>query len=385
MAIFREYNPIEHDRAIEDKRRHKQLVEDSIKKNLADILSEESIIGENNNKKIKIPVKGLKEYQFIYGKNAKGVGSGEGEEKRGDKIGTEKEKGKGGAGNDDGEDIYETEISVEEIVKYVFDELDLPNLDKRKHSEVISENSTKKSGYQRNGIRPRLSKKRTVIEKLKRKQGVKRALRELSEKSNIERFPFKQDDLRYFRIKKTKKKEFNAVVICIMDTSGSMDQTKKYMARSFYFLLYQFVKMKYSNVEVAFIAHSTVAKMVSEQEFFHKVESGGTYISSGYKKAMELIEKKYNPEAWNIYAFHVSDGDNWSEDDDRAVEYAKKLCELSNLFGYTEILPTTRFSNIKRRYKSEISNKNFVMTTIEKKDDLWNALKDILKKRDVER
>ncbi|MDP4176757.1 MAG: sporulation protein YhbH [Bacillota bacterium] len=403
MAILRGFNPIGHERAVEDKRRHNQIVEKAIKENLADILSEESIIGQTKSKKVKIPIKGLKEYQFIFDKNVPGVGSGDGSEKKGDKIGSDgddaKGKGSKGAGNDEGEDIYETEVTIEDIISYVFEDLNLPNLNKKKMSEVLSENSTKRSGYKKHGIKPRFAKKRSVIEKLKRKQGALKALREKQEEAQdndllntndieqkagfrkengISRFPFKEDDLRFFRIKQTTKKEFNAVVICIMDTSGSMDQTKKYLARSFFFLLYQFVKMKYLNVEVVFISHSTEAKIVNEDEFFHKVESGGTYISSGYIKALEIIQEKYNPSFWNIYTFDVTDGDNWSEDNDKAVKYGRELCEVSNLFGYAEIMAVSYYNTIKKRFDDEIKNDNFVSVNIKGKEDLWKALKDML-------
>lgn len=384
MAIFREFNPIPHDRTAEDRRRHQKLVEDSIKKNLVDILSEESLIGQNSQKKIKIPIKGIKEYQFVYGKNTSGVGSGDGSEKRGDVIGSEKEgnaKGKGnkGAGNDEGEDIFETEITLEDIFQYIFDDLELPNLKKKKISEILMEGSKKKSGYQRNGIPPRLAKKKTVVEKLKRKQGMKRALRENNENPEIERFPFKKDDIRYYRVKPRMKKEYNAVVICIMDTSASMDQTKKYLARSFFFMLYSFIKMKYEKAQVEFIAHSTVGKIVTEDEFFHKVESGGTYVSSGYQKALELIREKYNPAQYNIYAFHASDGDNWSEDNERAIKSVNELCDVCNLFGYTEIMTYGYSSTIKKKYSQEIKRDNFAMVSMQKKEDLWNAIRDMLK------
>lgn len=383
MAIFRDLNPIEHDRAVEDKRRHRELIEDAIKKNLVDILSEESIIGQSKDRKIRIPIRGMKEYEFVFGENSAGVGSGTGEEKRGDKISTGQKKfnegeGQQGGGNDDPEDIYETEISVEEVMNYLFGDLNLPNLDKRKSAEIISDNSRKKSGYQKNGIRPRFAKKRTVVEKLKRKQGYKRALRQEGIEEEIERFPFKEDDLRYHKIKKTVKKECNAVIICIMDTSSSMDRAKKYLARSFYFLLYQFVKTKYERVELVFIAHSTKAKVVNEHDFFYKMESGGTYISSGYEKALEVINEDYNPSMWNIYAFHVSDGDNWSEDNEKAVEKAKELCDVCNLFGYTEIMPGTAFSTIKKKYIKEINKGNFSAVSIRRKEELWSGLKGIL-------
>ena len=174
MAIFRDYtsNPVDHDRSIEDRRRHRQLVEKSIKENLGDILSEESIVGESKNKKFKIPIKGIKEYQFVYGRNSKGVATGVGDEQRGDKIGNGKKQlaqGNQGAGNDEGDDVYETEITLEELMDYISEDLNLPNLDQKKYSEIITETTGKKRGYQTHGIRPRLAKKKTVMSKIARK------------------------------------------------------------------------------------------------------------------------------------------------------------------------------------------------------------------------
>jgi uncharacterized sporulation protein YeaH/YhbH (DUF444 family) len=385
MAIFRDYDPCGRERSSEDRRRHKELVEDSIKRNIGNIISEESIIGQSGSKKIKVPVKGIKEYSFIYGSNRKGAATGDGDEKRGDVVGDDSDGsiyGHGGAGNLEGEDIYETEITIEELVGYLFDDLNLPDLDQKKLSQYESVKGYRKLGYQKKGIPPRLAIRRSVVEKIRRKQSYKRSLAEIEKEQDGEgkvvrqdsatcegavisgdadtcedaafyedadmlsytdqidpeslapagdtdkcgRFAFAEEDLRYRRLREIRKKDFNAVVICIMDVSGSMDHTKKYMARSFYFLLYQFLRHKYSNVEVVFIAHTTTAKVVSELEFFHRGESGGTYISSGYEKALEVIEQHYNPTNWNIYTFHCSDGDNWTEDNERAVEYARKLC-----------------------------------------------------------
>jgi sporulation protein YhbH len=386
VAIFKEHNnsSIGGDRAVEDRRRHRQLVEKSIKENLGDILSEESIIGQSKDKKIKIPIRGIKEYQFIYGKNAPGVGSGEGDEKRGQVIGKDKsdEGGNGnkGAGNDEGEDIYETEITLEDVLGYLMEDLELPEMDKKKFSNIVTQNGNKKAGYQKHGINPRLAKKRTTIEKLKRQQNKKRALNEDGINEEIERFPFNNDDLRYYRIKKTYKRESNAVIFCVMDVSGSMDSTKKYLARSFFFILSQFVSTKYSNVETVFIAHSTVAKEVNEFEFFHKVESGGTYISSGLNMALNIIDKRYNPEYWNIYTFYVSDGDNWSEDNERTVTAVKKLCEQCNMLGYAEIMSGYYTTNIKDRLMREVESKKFIAVSIKRKNELWSALKEMLKK-----
>ena len=385
MAIFRDQldNQVEHDRAIEDRRRHRQLVDKSIKENLGDILSEESIIGETKNKKFKIPIRGIKEYQFIFGNNNSGVATGSGNEKKGDKIGStgkQKGKGSGGAGNEEGKDIYETEITLEELMDYIVEDLDLPNLDRKKYSEIIVQSTGRRRGYQRHGIRPRLAKKKTVMSKLSRKQGKKRALKEAGIDEEIERFPFREDDLRYYRDTQKPKKESNAVMIFIMDVSGSMDSSKKYLARSFFFVLSRFLRRKYNNLAFEFISHTTTAKVVNEYEFFHKGESGGTYISSGLNTALKLIEEKYSPNMWNIYPFYASDGDNWSEDNERALKAINDLCDISNLCGYAELLPSTYSTTMYYRFNKEIDKKNFVSVIVKDKKDLWTALKEMLSK-----
>ena len=382
MAIIKEFNGSGRDRSAEDRRRHKELVEDSIKKNIGNIIAEESIIGVSKNKKIKIPIKGIKEYQFIYGKNKKGVGSGGGDEKRGDKLGEDAQKGaqEQGAGNQEGEDVYETEVTLEEVINYLFEDLELPDLDRRKLSEIDSESTYRRSGFQKKGIPPRLAKRRSLMEKIKREKAIQRSNDGVADEED-ERFPFKEDDLRYWRMREDHNKNFNAVVICIMDVSGSMDQTKKYLARSFYFLLYQFLRLRYANVEIVFIAHTTTAKEVTEDEFFHKGESGGTYISSGYEKALDIIETRYNPASWNIYAFHCSDGDNWAEDNQKTIETANQLCNVCNLFGYGEITPG--FYSTSSTMKDElakINKKNFSIVNMNRKEDLLPGLKKLLEK-----
>lgn len=389
MAIFKEGRTDQSDRSQYDRRRHRELVEDSIKRNLGDIIAEESIIGQSKNKKIKIPIRGIKEYQFIYGKNNGGTASGTGSEQRGQVIGRtggQAEKGLGQAGNEQGEDIYETEITMDEIINYLFEDISLPDLERKKFFLQESEYKFKKSGYQRKGIPPRLAKKRTMIEKIKRQQGLirEKVYTESFDENGCpirQRVPFREDDLRYFRVKEDIRRYSNAVVFCIMDVSGSMDQSKKYLARTFYFLLYQFLRWKYEQVEVVFIAHTTEAKEVNEREFFHHGESGGTMISSGYAKALEIIEQRYSPSVWNIYAFHCTDGDNWTEDNQRTIERAKELAEVCNLVGYVEILANYGYGvTIRRELEQKVNNSNFIIVSMGRKEDVWPALKRILEK-----
>lgn len=386
------------DRSAGDRKRHREKVRDAIKENIGNIIGEEAIIGQSGDKKIKVPIKGVKEYRFIYGNNSPGAGTGTGNENTGDIIpgGNEKGPGAGPAGSSAGEDIYETEITLNEITELLFEDLKLPDMEKKKLRETEQERLLKRKGYRHNGIRVRLARKKTVERRLRRKQGTKRALKEIGEQqtqhpkreiiiradgSKEERFPFHNDDIRYSRVTPDIKKQSNAVIFCIMDTSGSMDTTKKYLARSFYFLLYRFILTKYQNTEVVFIAHHTEAKEVTEDEFFHKAESGGTKISSGYKKTLEIIESRYHPALWNIYAFHCSDGDNFDEDNDEAVRTAKELAEIANLFGYGEIKPQGSYSwsSMLKKYE-EIKAENFITVKVHDKDDLWPAFRTFLSK-----
>lgn len=384
MAIFKDGAADHSDRSQYDRKRHRQLMENAIKRNLGDIIAEESIIGQSKDKKIKIPVKGIKEYQFVYGKNSGGVSAGSGQEKKGQvigKISDQPQPGQGQAGTDPGEEFYETEVTMEEIVGYLFDELKLPDMDRKKYGFIETQSVYKRLGYQCKGIPPRLAKKRTMVEKLKRAQGIKRSQQEAG-LPPPGRIPFREEDLRYHRVREEVQRRANAVIFCIMDTSGSMDQTKKYLARSFYFLLYQFVRWRYEQVEVVFIAHTTEAKEVTEWEFFHRGEAGGTVISSGYAKALEIIEQRYTPEIWNIYAFHCSDGDNWGDDNMKAVDLARRLCEVCILFGYGEIAFSHGWNvTIRRDFERELKHDNFVIALMNKQEDIWPAFKKILDKQ----
>ncbi len=383
-SIFRPYTPTSQrsDRSARDRLRHRQKIKDSIRNNIGDILAEESIIGRDKEKIIKIPIRSVKEYKFIYGDNAAGVAQGNGNQKPGDVVGKanpgDPSVGQGG-GDQPGVDAFETDVTLEELIAIMFDDLELPELEKKALKEIISDDARKRKGKRHAGIRPRLDKKATARNRIKRKLAV-HGSRGVDFDDEEKRFPFHTDDMRYFHIVPAEREQSNAVVFCIMDTSGSMGTVKKYLARSFYFLLFQFVRQKYQNVEVVFIAHHTEAKEVTEEEFFHKVESGGTYISSGYRKALDIINDRYHPSLWNIYAFHCSDGDNFYSDNERAVQAAEELCTVCNLFGYGEIKPSgsAYYSGSMLEVFRQVKNENFHMLVIEKKEDLWPAFKSFL-------
>lgn len=392
-AIFRPYAPSDaerSDRSAGDRARHRLKVRESIRENIADIIAEESIIGQNRDRIIKVPIRGIREYRFVYGDNTPGVGQGNGDSESGQIVGKARGQGSGEdkAGDQPGADYYETDVTLEELIDIMFEDLELPDLERKALRQIEAFRMSKRKGYRSVGIRIRLDKRRTARERARRRmaaiqhRGQDAFGSPAAAGAGPRRFPFHDDDLVYRHMITDTRKESNAVVLCLMDTSGSMDTMKKYLARSFFFLLYQFICTKYRNVEIAFIAHHTEAKEVTEEEFFHKGESGGTFISSAYVKALEIIQARYHPSLWNVYAFHCSDGDNFDSDNPQALKAARELTDLCNLFGYGEIKPLgsryyeSSMLNIFRRLDAD----NFQTVLIERKEDIWPSFKAFLGK-----
>lgn len=386
MTVFRPYSESEalrSDRSAGDRARHREKVREAIRKNVADIVAEESIIGQSRDKIVKVPIRGIREYRFIYGDDAPGVGAGNGGTQPGQVVGKAQDEGQdpGQPGGQPGMDYYETEITLEELVDIMFEDLELPDMERKKLREVPVESARKRKGFRKVGVQVHLDKKRTAIARIRRKVASRGHASSPSPSTALDpRFPFHRDDLKYRRLVRDVRFQSNAVVLCIMDTSGSMDTIKKYLARSFFFLLAQFVRTRYNNVEVVFVAHDARAREVSEEEFFSKGESGGTMISSGYNKAIEIIQERYHPSLWNIYAFHCSDGDNWESDNRAALKAAQELCQVCNLFGYGEIKPLNSgsYGDSLLDLFENLHAANFQALVIENKEDIWPSFKEFL-------
>lgn len=342
MSIFREHKSTA-DRSAADRKRHKEKIDKAIKEGIRDVIADESIIGQDGKKKVKIPVKGIKEYHFVYGENQnnqKTGSAGDKKIKRGQvlrKGSQQKQKARGKKGSDkSGEEYYDVEVTLDELAEYLFQDLELPDLEKKRF-RLIKSHKPKRSGFRKKGMRSRLSKKETIKRKIRRK---KMAIASGAfDPEAGERFPFHEDDLKYKHTKLKPQENNSAVIFFVMDVSGSMGTDKKYMARSFYFLLYQFLRYKYDNVEVVFISHSTEAKEVNEDDFFKRGTMGGTVMSSALQLTKDIISKRYHPSSWNIYTFYSGDGENWSFDDEKTVGLFKELKELSQMTCYAEIDP----------------------------------------------
>ena len=384
MSVFRKHKSIV-DRAASDRMRHKKKIERAIKESIKDVIAEESIIGQNGKKKIRVPVRGLKEYRFIYGNNEnnKNVGSGgQHSLKRGQKIGQKRTKqaqgqGSGKASDQKGEQYYDVEVSLEELAEYLFADMELPDLEK-KQFRFITEKTIKRKGYRFQGIRPRLSKKETLKRKIRRQKMAEKA--GTYDPEGGERFPFHKDDLKYHHIKPKDKENSAAVIFFLMDVSGSMSQDRKYLARSFFFLLYQFLNHRYERVEVVFISHSTVAERVNEDDFFKVGTYGGTIISSALNRQLEIIDKEFHPNTWNIYTFYCGDGENWSSDNEKCIDLFKDIKDLSQLTAYCEI--NEHYGNFADEGKEEVLSSGYPWPSFsswknEEMDNLWSKLKPI--------
>jgi len=362
-----------HRKGYQDQTRHQQKVREAIKQNLPDLVTEESIITSQNKQIIKVPIRSLDEYRFRFNYNkSKHVGQGDGDSQVGDVLGVDPSAanpGKGeGAGDQPGEDYFEAEVSMEELESMLFEELELPFMEQKQKDNLQTED-IRFNDIRKKGIMSNIDKKRTILENLRRNAG--------AGQPGIYRIS--PDDLRFKTWDEIVIPHSNALILAMMDTSGSMGSFEKYIARSFFFWMTRFLRTKYEKVEIVFIAHHTEAREVSEEEFFTKGESGGTICSSAYQKALDIIDARYPSSHYNIYPFHFSDGDNLTSDNERCVALIRALLEKCNMFGYGEINQYNRTSTLMSAYR-HIKDPLFRHCVIREKGEVYKALKTFFSK-----
>jgi sporulation protein YhbH len=374
-------------KGIIDQERHKERVREAIKKNLGSIVSNEAIIMSDGKRTVKVPIRALDEYKFRYDyRKKKNVGQGDGRTRVGDVIAREGQpgggsgpgRGAGPAGQDGGGEYYEAEVQIDEIAALIFEDLQLPFLEEKAKKAVPSK-TTRFNEIRRTGVMANLDKRRMIMENIKRNA---------REKGRPQFGDVKKEDLRFKSWEEQHRFESNAVVISMMDVSGSMGEFKKYIARSFFFWMVRFLRTKYDNVEIVFISHHTEAREVTEEQFFTQGESGGTVVSSAYQLALDVINQRYTPRDWNVYPFHFSDGDNYYSDNEEAVRLADQLIQTCNLFGYGEI-GEEGASSYRRSsgallsiFNDRLKNKErFVGVRIDDKEDVYPALKQFFGKK----
>ena len=355
-----------------------------IKKAVSDAVHRRSITDIERGENVSIPSRDTDEPVFHHGQGGhrEMVHPGNRDFVAGDRL--PKPEGEDGQGqgqgqaspDGDGMDEFAFQITQEEFLNFLFDDLELPNLVRKKLKDTETFNYVR-SGFSTQGVPAKLDVIRSLRGAHARRLGLsgarKKKIRELEAqlaelrsapadldaafshedqikaledeiarlKANVKRIPFIDEiDLRYRQHLKQPKPATSAVMFCLMDVSGSMTQMHKDTAKRFFILLYLFLRKNYKKIDVVFIRHHTSAKEVDEEEFFYSRETGGTIVSSALKLMHKIIESRYSPAEWNIYAAQASDGDNWNDDSPVCGKLlTDRILPLVQYFAYVEITP----------------------------------------------
>ncbi|MES5481770.1 YeaH/YhbH family protein [Bradyrhizobium sp. INPA03-11B] len=323
--------------------------------------------------------------------------------------------GKGsGAGEGDSEDAFRFVLSREEFVDLFLDDLELPDLAKRKLAETESE-GLQRAGYATSGSPANISISRTVSRALARRVALRRPRKddiealeaELAEcdddtrrrellallealKAKAKRIPFIDPiDIRYRRFETVPKPVAQAVMFCLMDVSGSMSEHMKDLAKRFYMLLYVFLKRRYKHVEIVFIRHTDRAEEVDEDTFFHGPASGGTLVSSALVAMNDIVRTRFRPADWNIYAAQASDGDNMTSDSGlTGLLLTDKILPVCQFFAYLEVgeaanytfdMPDSSLWTLYERLRND--GAPLSMRKVSERGEIFPVFQDLFKRR----
>ena len=353
---------------------HRERLRRKITEQLKERIGEEDIVAAGPEKRIRVPVKGTKRWQFILDRG-KGGGRGAGRRRaRRRARAAGGRRGPGEAGTEPGEEIYEVWLDMEDVEELLFSELELPRLRPRAQADAEA-TRTIYDDIARKG--PQLDKKATLRENLLRnaKMGAARAGRDREARPALPLLPG------------AAQAAHKAVIFLAMDVSGSMDASRKRIARLFFYWCVQFLRRRYDQTELVFIAHTTEAREVTEHEFFNRMESGGTRVSSAFETVLEIQQDRFPAEDWNIYVLHVSDGDNFAADNRRTIELVRRLASFCSLVGYLEVDPRAGAGRHKlsAHYQKEVADlEGFVFAAAAEDRALWPALKRFFARDRVE-
>ncbi|MBS0192513.1 MAG: DUF444 family protein [Planctomycetes bacterium] len=310
----------------QDHQRFRQIVQGRIRRDLRKFLSRGELIGREGKRFVSIPVHDIDIPTFRYGDNSGGVGMGEGQE--GQSVGGAKGQG----GEQEGRHILEVDVTMDELADILAEELKLPRIKPRGEHRITTIRD-KYSGIRPVGPAALRHFKRTYREALKRQISMG-----TYDSENPVIIPIR-NDLRYRSWNEVKKPQSNALIVYMMDVSGSMGDEQKELVRLEAFWIDTWLRRNYEGVESRFIVHDVKAQEVDRKTFFSVREDGGTRISSALYCCKELLEAHYDPGDWNTYLFHFSDGDNSSDADNRLCVKLldEELLPICNMFGYCQV------------------------------------------------
>ncbi len=352
-----------------DHRRFKKIVTGKIREDLRKFITRGELLGREGKKLISIPVPGIDTPHFRYGDNNDG-GVGSGQANPGDKIGDDGE-GVGPGGTDPGRHILEVEVSLDELADILGEELQLPRIEPKGRHNITS-HKDRYSGIRQSGPESLRHFKRTFRRALRRQ-----IMSGVYDPDNP-RIVFERRDKMYRSWKTVLKPQSNAVIIYMMDVSGSMGREQKELVRLEAFWIDAWLRRNYEGIESRYIVHDVRAGEVDRETFFHLREDGGTRISSAFRLAQDIIENNYAPSEWNIYVFHFSDGDNSSESDSRECcrMVRENLLPSINMFGYCQVASAYGSGNFINVIQEHLSDEEAVITSrVNTKDDIYDSIK----------
>ena len=357
--------------------RFRDIVRGKIKQNLRKYISNGEWLGRKGKDVVSIPVPQIEMPRFHFGDQGQG-GVGQGSGKVGDSLGPAEpgEEGKGKAGSEAGNHVLEVELSIQELAEILGEELALPRILPKGKERLITQKD-RYIGIRRVGPESLRHFKRTFRQALRRQimMGNNDPLRPVVVPT--------REDKRYRSWRTTPMPQSNAVMIFIMDVSGSMGDEQKEIVRIASFWIDTWLRSQYEGLESRFIIHDAAARAVDRDTFYRTRESGGTMISSAYKLCAKMIDDEFPPSEWNIYPFQFSDGDNWSADDTTTcVELLKKeILPKVNLFCYGQVESPYGSGQFVGDLRTAFAdNPNVVTTEMENKDDIADSIRAFLGK-----
>lgn len=358
-----------------DRARFREIVRGRIREDLRRYLSTGELIGRAGDHAVSIPLPQIELPHFVFGDNKQGgSGSGEGEEGDGQAQDAQSGEGQGGAGDQAGKHIMEVEVELEELAEMLGRELELPNIEPRGVRDLTAD------GGRYNGVR---AQGPNSLRQFRRsyKNALKRTIASGTYDPADPRIVPIRDDFRYRMRKDAPEPESSAVVFHMMDVSGSMGREQKEIVRIKAFWIDTWLRSQYKNLEVVYIVHDAVARIVDQETFFHLRESGGTKISSAYDLCLKQIQERYRPEDWNIYPFHYSDGDNWSaRDTEMCISMLRDdILPRVNQFCYGQVKSAHGSGQFLKDLNNSLFEEEMLVTAaVNDRDDVGEAIRAFL-------
>lgn len=402
-----------------NRQRFLRRYKNQIKRAVSEAVGKRSITEIAQGEQVSIPGKDISEPHFHHGKGGQTerILPGNDQFSSGDKIKRSQQSGGGAGGTQasdsgEGEDAFVFQLSREEFLELYFEDLELPDLVK-KELALTSAYKTIRAGFTTTGVPTNINVLRSMRHATGRRMALaspyKHQLKEAEEalialetshspspleikelqqhieflRKKINTVPFIDTiDLRYNNRVRVPAPSTKAVMFCIMDVSGSMDEAKKDIAKRFFILLYLFLTKNYEKIELVFIRHHTSAKEVNEEEFFYSRETGGTVVSSALEMLYTTILARFPSAEWNIYVAQASDGDNWNADSPYCQELLQeKIMPLLQYFAYIEIMPRHHQSLWEVYLKVQQKYPNFAMQNIDQIADIYPVFRELFKRK----